>query len=117
VSHLHQVTFVFGSTSKTEVIDKLLNNTVNPATEDWIRFSRDNYLIWSAVNAADLYVLFRGTLTQDDHIFIIRTDPRDRFGYLPQAVWQWIDQKARGEKAPLSQILEGLTWEPPKALK
>jgi len=73
--------------------DATLKKKLNLAL-DWHRISDDCWLVWTTCDAAKWYErLGDFARKKKGHVFICRLDARDRQGWMPKAVWTWLQSK------------------------
>jgi hypothetical protein len=67
----------------------------NALAPDWLRYSFNCWLVWTARPASDFLYALRAVIGASDSIMIVKLDLSDRTGWQPEWVWQWMDRKRR----------------------
>jgi hypothetical protein len=83
------VSFNFqGRTPSTDNLAPALSQAL-----DWVRYAPNCWIVWTSASADDWYARLRPLLRDDDSVFICKLDIRNRAGYLPGLVWDWLDRE------------------------
>lgn len=101
---------------------RMLHLTVNPANpvwpkkavelqlskhSDWIRYAENSWLFWTDKSAQEWHHIFREltpALRQHQYL-LLAIDVSERQGWMPQAVWDWINQYAELYRNALLELL------------
>ena len=57
---------------------------------DWIRYAPNCWIVWTSTTPQGWYERLKPHLREGDHVFICELNLRNRQGWLPQWVWEWI---------------------------
>src|SRR2546425_7598082 len=74
-----------------ETFDNLF--TEDERTRGWLRWNAFTWLIRTERTANEWYEILRQRISRDDSLLIVRADLSERFGWAPEWVWDWIDDK------------------------
>jgi hypothetical protein len=69
----------------TKAIEKVLDKAL-----DWVRYAPNCYIVYTSRDVEHWYGRLRDVIDQDDNIFIVELDIKNRQGWLPKSVWEWI---------------------------
>lgn len=58
---------------------------------DWIRFNEHTWFLSTSRPSSEIYRRLEGILTPNASVVVIGLDPKDRFGWAPDWLWEWID--------------------------
>jgi hypothetical protein len=86
---------------KTSAIDLVLNFI----GDEWIRYSLNNWIIWTEKPASEIDSLVRRQLAADDQILIFALNTDDRAGFAAPWVWEWLEARKKARAQTLSDIL------------
>jgi hypothetical protein len=80
-----------GFTLPAGVDPNAIQEAIDDKVIDWLRYSANCYIVWSAVDAATL----AGTILSvsgmsKTHFLVMRIDMSDGFGWLPAWIWEWL---------------------------
>ncbi|MCP1766316.1 hypothetical protein [Bradyrhizobium japonicum] len=70
-----------------------LEPVFNYLAPDWLRYSPNCWLVWTARPASDFYFGVKPLIGNSDSMLIVKVDMSDRNGIQPQWVWEWMDKK------------------------
>jgi hypothetical protein len=65
----------------------------NALAPDWIRYSPNCWIVWTARPASDFMYALKNVVGQTDSFLIVKIDMSDRNGWQPLWVWEWMDKK------------------------
>jgi hypothetical protein len=65
----------------------------NALAPDWLRYSFNCWIVWTARPASDFLYSLKPALGPSDSILIAKLDLSDRTGWQPKWVWDWMDRK------------------------
>jgi hypothetical protein len=65
----------------------------NAIAPDWVRYSYNCWIVWSARPASDFLFALKPAIAQSDSVLIVKLDMSDRTGWQPQWIWEWMDRK------------------------
>ena len=93
----------------------------NAIAPDWLRYSPNCWIVWTARPASDFLYALKPFIGQSDSMLIVKLDMADRNGWQPQWVWEWMDRKRQLGTPPspsppptdLSSLLSSLAGENP----
>jgi hypothetical protein len=77
--------FTGGRSSPTEEIQYILDKGL-----DWVRYAPNNYILYTAKDVEVWYNRLRKVIHEDDNIFIVEINIKNRQGWLPSKIWDWI---------------------------
>jgi hypothetical protein len=87
----------------------------NALSADWMRYSFNCWIVWTARPANDYLYALRAAIGQSDSVMIVKLDLSDRTGWQPKWIWDWMDRKRElgppPPPAPPSADLWGLLAE------
>ena len=86
---------------KTHAVDLVLNFT----GDEWIRYSINNWIIWTEKAATEIDGLIRRQLAQDDQILIFGLNAEDRAGFAAPWIWEWLSARKKSPVPTLNDIL------------
>lgn len=86
-SFLH-VGLTFAGTPRVRDLEPLIQTLCN----DWVRYSANNWIIWSNRTPVDVADALRAYLDEQDLILVVRLDTHGVAGFLPQWIWDWINR-------------------------
>ena len=86
---------------KTHAVDLVLNLT----GDEWIRYSVNNWIIWTEKLAPEIDSLVRQQLAPDDQILIFALNADDRAGFAAPWIWEWLDARKKSLAPTLNDIL------------
>ncbi len=78
---------------------------INVMGDDWIRYTPNNWIVWTDRSATDWYTHLRRFISGDDQILIAEMNFMERSGTLASWIWVWIDKKLTGQNVVLNQLL------------
>lgn len=58
---------------------------------DWVRFNDSTWFLSTGHSAAEIDGALQPILNPNATVLVIALDPKDRFGWAPQWIWDWID--------------------------
>lgn len=82
------LTFRDGPVKTTE-----LEPIFNAFADDWLRYSVNCWIVWSARPASDFLYALKPSLGQNDSVLIVGMNMADRNGWQPKWIWDWLDRK------------------------
>jgi hypothetical protein len=98
-SFLH-IGFNFAS-APTSPPTATLEYWVQAIGDDWVRYASNNYITWTNRTPQQVAETLRNAMGPTDLLFVVRINTADSSGYLPQWIWDWINQpRPPGWKAP-----------------
>jgi hypothetical protein len=65
----------------------------NALAPDWIRYSPNCWIVWTARPASDFMYALKNMVGQSDSFLIVKLDMSERNGWQPQWIWEWVDKK------------------------
>jgi hypothetical protein len=65
----------------------------NALAPDWIRYSPNCWIVWTARPASDFLYAIKPLIGQSDSVLMVKIDMSERNGWQPQWVWEWMDKK------------------------
>lgn len=65
----------------------------NGLAPDWIRYSQNCWIVWTARPASDFFYAIKPLIGATDSFLITKLDLSERNGWQPQWVWDWMDKK------------------------
>jgi hypothetical protein len=84
----------------------------NALAPDWLRYSFNCWIVWTARPANDFLYALKGAIGKTDSVLIVKLDLSDRAGWQPKWIWDWMDRKRElgppPPPAPPSDDLYGL---------
>lgn len=83
------ISFTFNEGPKVQELVRVFD----AATPDWIRYSPNCWIVWTARPASDLMYLLKPLLDVTDAMFIVKLDMTDRNGWQPTWIWEWMDRR------------------------
>jgi hypothetical protein len=81
----------FNFAGKPKVLD--LEPVIKRLGDDWIRYSTNNWLLWSSLPVVNVYQGISAHLDPQDHVLISAIDPGETVGFLPPWMWTWMQSK------------------------
>ena len=57
----------------------------------WWHYLDSTWIIKSSLTAQQIYSMLGPGLSVKDFILVVEINPDNRYGYLPQKAWSWID--------------------------
>lgn len=60
-------------------------------TGKWWHFLDSTWIVQSSFTSQQIYNQLAPHLLKDDNILIIKIDPTDKYGWLPQGGWTWFN--------------------------
>jgi hypothetical protein len=58
---------------------------------DWVRFNESTWFLSTDHLSRELYEALGKSLPSEATVLVIAVDPKDRFGWAPDWLWEWID--------------------------
>jgi len=86
-SFLH-VGLTFAGTPKVRDLEPWIQSVC----QDWVRYSPNNWIIWTNRSPQAVSEALRGGLGASDLVLVVRIETHDASGYLPQWIWDWINR-------------------------
>lgn len=65
----------------------------NALAPDWIRYSPNCWIVWTARPASDFFYSIKPMIGATDAFLIAKLDVSERNGWQPQWIWDWMDKK------------------------
>ena len=92
-----------------------LDATFNAVGDDWIRYAANNWIVWTPRSVTDWYTLVKPNLDAEDMLLIAVMNLHERYGWLPQWVWEWMEKRLKNDATSVADILALLypTLQPP----
>jgi hypothetical protein len=59
---------------------------------DWVRYAPNSWILWTDKTPLEWYNLLKPHVHRDDSIFICVIDIKQRSGWLPKVIWDWINK-------------------------
>jgi len=84
----------FAGASKTNELEP----AILQICDDWLRYSANNWIIWTSRSANDCAIHLRAFLSPNDQFYIAKLDLSEHQGWMPKWIWDWIN-KPRVEQA------------------
>jgi hypothetical protein len=72
---------------------------------DWIRFNESTWFLSTSQPQSKLGSALKGVLGADQTLLVIALDPKERFGWAPQWVWDWIDGQRDANPRTVAEIV------------
>lgn len=76
---------------------------------DWVRFNDSTWFLSTSRPSAEVDGALQRLLTTDATMLVIALDPKDRFGWAPAWLWEWIDGQRQEPPKTAEAILRGRT--------
>jgi len=80
---------------------------------DWVRFDGHTWFLSTECSAEDIYNGVKKTMASvgpfDDLLLVIKLDPRERFGWAPQWIWDWLDGQRQNPPRKAVEIIGELS--------
>jgi hypothetical protein len=76
-----------GGPQKTEELKPLFDTAL-----DWIRYAPNCWILWTTSDPETWYKYLKRELHEKDTFFICEINIKNRQGWLPKMVWEWIRQ-------------------------
>jgi hypothetical protein len=84
------ITFTFNEgLPKVQELEPILN----ALAPDWLRFSFNSWIVWTARPASDFLYALKPAIGASDSVLIAKLDLSDRNGWQPRWIWEWMDRK------------------------
>jgi hypothetical protein len=74
-------------------IEPLLDEAPN-----WLRYSLNTWLLRTAKSPRYWYDRLKATLGESEYLLVMEVDLNTCVGWLPEGVWDWIDQEAASDR-------------------
>jgi len=58
----------------------------------WWHYLDSTWIIKTNLNSAQIWNFLGRHITTVDHMLIVKIEPNDKFGWLPQDAWNWLNQ-------------------------
>src|SRR5438067_2116973 len=62
-------------------------------SDDWIRYSANNWILWTSKNATEVGNALISRIDEQDHFLIVPVDMNFCAGRLAPWIWTWINSK------------------------
>ena len=74
---------------------------IQSVADDWVRYAGNNWIIWTNRAPQEVSAQLGRAIGPNDLLFVTRITTADSSGYLPQWIWDWINQpRPPGWKPP-----------------
>jgi hypothetical protein len=60
---------------------------------EWLYFSVDSWVVYTEKNSMQIYGILTSILTTADYELIFEIVPGSRFGFAPEWLWKWIEDR------------------------
>jgi hypothetical protein len=88
-----------GILPRPDLVDKALN----PVSADWLRLNGFTWLIWTGVKAETVSKFIQTEVGPGARILVLRTSFQGLYGFQPDWVWKWINDRKAEPQAGLTQ--------------
>jgi hypothetical protein len=83
------VTFNFKDRAPpTEELTEVFNKAV-----DWVTYAPNCWLLWTTTDEKTWYQRLKRVIHEKDNIFVVEINLKNRAGWLPKSVWEWINKE------------------------
>jgi hypothetical protein len=72
---------------------------------DWVRFNDSTWFLSTSHSPTEVDGALQRILTHNATVLVIALDPKERFGWAPQWIWDWIDGQRRDPPETAAAIL------------
>lgn len=59
---------------------------------DWVEYAPNRWLLWTSLDPGTWYRRFRKSVGPEDTLLVFPADLSEYEGYLPTAVWDWLQK-------------------------
>jgi hypothetical protein len=68
---------------------------------DWVRYASQCWILWTEKTPQQIYSIIKPYLSQDDQFLIAEMNMSDRYGWLPEWIWKWINDRVAFQPSAL----------------
>lgn len=60
--------------------------------KDWVRYAPNCWIVWTTSDMETWYARVRPYMKNEDYVFICEINLKNRQGWLPKFIWDWINK-------------------------